>query len=230
MPKTLADIITATRERLDEPTAARWSDTEIRRWTNQGARDMCRESECLQTSGTVNAVVGQATYTLPTSMTRVHHVTYTPTGGHRIPLDFKDFNHFDRIGWNPDTRSTPQIFALWDCPPTLQLVVYPTPSTTGVFTIYYYKLPTELAVNGDDDAEDLNIPEGWDDAVLDYVEMMARRKDGDAKWQECKALYEEKLDELKRLTRRFSDQPGSFSPNMPSLGGIDSWLYSGEDW
>lgn len=233
MPKTLTQMLTSVRERLDEATEARWTDTELRRWVNEGALDMCRETECLQTTGTVAAVVGQATYTLPTSMTRVHHVTYTPTGAQRIPLDYMDFNHFDRIGWNPDTQATPQLWTLWTITvlnvPSRQLVIYPTPSIGGTFTIYYYAMPSELAVDGSDDADNVNIPEGWHDAVLDYVEMMARRKDGDAKWQECKALYEEKLGELTRLTRRFTDQAGSLSPNIPRYSSYDPWFY-GEEW
>lgn len=228
MSKTQAQLLTAARERLNEPTQTHYLDTELRRWINDGAKDLCRRTEILQTRSTITAVVGTREYTLPTNVIRVYRATYTPTGSSQpvYPLEYRDFNNMDAIWWTQQavTSSTPHLFTMWGYPPALKLIVYPIPSVAGTIEMFYYALPTELATDTSQVAFTLGIPEGWDDPVVDYVEYMALRKDRDPRWQEAKALYEEHVATLYDLSRRWSDQAGMVTPETPFL---PAWLYEG---
>ena len=52
MARTLALLRGDVRSRLNEATAAFWSDAELTRWINEGASDVARRTESLRTRST----------------------------------------------------------------------------------------------------------------------------------------------------------------------------------
>lgn len=228
MSKTQSALITAVRERLNEPTANHYTDPELRRWINDGAKDLCRRTEILQTRREIPVESGTREYTLPDDVIRVYRATYTPDGSNQsvYPLEYRDFNNMDAVWWTQQavTSSTPHLFTMWGYPPALKLILYPIPSEAGTVELFYYSLPAELATDGTAADTALGIPEGWDDPVVDFAEYMALRKDRDPRWQEAKALYEEHVATLYDLSRRWSDQAGMITPDAPML---PAWLYEG---
>lgn len=218
---TLTTALTSVRELLDEPTARAWSDTELTRWINEACRDMCRTTEVLQTKADISITAGTQEYTAPTDAVRIYRAEYTRTGESTIyPLEYRDFNAVDAVAWTQRaiTQSTPFLFTMWGVVPSLKITLYPKPSSAGTLTVYYYRLPT--AVSGGSDT--LDIPQGWEDAVYAYVEYRALRRDRDPRWQEAKAEYDEKVQNLYTLSRRLTDQAGVVTPYQAV--GLPTWL------
>lgn len=235
MPVTLQQLIDQTRSQLDETVSGGrfWTDTELTRWINEGCRDIARRAEVIQSfSQTIPAIAGVNKYPLPANVIRIHRIEFVPAGQLQVyPLKASNHNEMDQVwGINQTTPSSyPSYFVIWgtpgmvmDSPLTLQ--VYPSPSQSGTFNIYYYRHPYRfVSAAAPELAKQAEIPEGWDDLVVLFCEYQARRKDRDPTWQEAKSLYEERLGEMIDVTRQWHDQAQAFS----TMGGaVPSWLYS----
>ena len=116
------------------------------------------------------------------------------------------------------------MFTLWGYPPQLKIVLYPKPGLAGTLTVYYYKVPDDLATDGSAASTTLSVPNGWEDLVYEYVTYLALRRDRDPRWQEAKAAYDEKLTAMLDLTTRWSDQSGSITPSGLM---VPDWLING---
>lgn len=224
---TMTELLEQTRSRLDEASAGFWTESQLRIWIMEGARDIARRAEVLQTTGTVAGVAGTQTYTCPTDVIRVYRAEWKNTGDTFVyPLDYQDYNNMDQVWWTGKTQGTnvPSFFTFWGYPPTLSVTLYPTPSQAGTLTLYYYKMPTPISSTGSGDASTVETPMGWEDLITLYCEYNALRKDASNRWSEAKTIYEEKLDEMIQVTRRWSDQSGMIvSAANPS---IPSWIYT----
>lgn len=226
---TQAAVLNDVRSRLDEAVPRFWDDAELLTWINEAARDIARRAEVLQATSTISVTAGDAQYTMPTDMIRVYRVIWTATGStdQQVPLQYEDFNALDSAGWTwTNAQGWPSVFTLWGYPPTLEVVLYPQPSVNGTLTVYYYKMPTDLAVDGSAASSTVPVPSGWEDLVVTYCEMIARRKDADPKWTEAKATYEQGVAMMVDRTRRWTDQAGAIQHNNTWL---PAWLYD-PDW
>lgn len=225
MPRTLGQLLSDVRNRLDEQSARMWGSPELRGWILEGARDVARRAEILLQSSTIAVTSGTQQYTGPTDAVRIYRVEWQPTGQSTIyPLEYYDFASMDEL-WGPNqiiTQAYPIAYTMWGFPPSLKIILYPSPSSNGQLNVYYYRLPADLATDGSADNTNVDVPEGWWDLIPKYCEFVAMRKDGDQRWQDARALYEAQLDGLIEHSRRWTDQAGSFSfaDRM-----IPAWLY-----
>lgn len=211
MTQTQSNLLQMVRDRLDEQTESSWLDTELRRWINQGAREVARRTETLQTTSTIAMSSGVQQYTAPTDVIRIYRVEYLDTSSIVYPLEYRDFNTMDGVWWSSQLTASgrPMLWTAWGFPPTLKIILYPTPDTSATnIKVYYYKLPTVIAEDGSNPNTTLDIPNGWEDLLVDYVEYNALRKDRDPRWQEAKALFEQHVTEMYEMTRRWTDQAG----------------------
>lgn len=223
MTLVLADAVAAVRERLNEYNQGQWQDVELVRWINEGCRDVTRRSECLFDEATIVITGGIQEYTLPSNMLRVYAVDYNRSGdGQRYPLEYIDFNAAPEIWGLSQTvnQGTPSYFTSWGTPPAAKLILYPTPASSGSCRVKFYRVSLDAATSDDL----LDMPEGWVDIVLDYVEFRALRKDRDPFWTDAKQMYEANLDNLITLSRRFVDASGQVTPSNP---GYIPWLHGG---
>lgn len=213
--KTLLDLRTDVRNRLAETTASQWTDDMLMRWINEGLQDVARRTETIQDYDDITATVALQTYTLPTTIIRVHRVEWRPTSGNPNKMEFRDFNNMDSVWWGSQTtaQSTPVLFTMWGFPPNLKMIVYPSPASAGSFRVYHYRLPSQLTT----DTQIAEIPEGWTDLVVSYCEYMALRRDRDPRWQEAKQLYEQSIDNMYELTRRWTDEAGMIDTDGPGF-------------
>lgn len=225
---TLTQFRTLITNHLEIPATRPYSSTEMNRWINECARDIARKCENLQDRDTIVAVAGTQEYAVASDVLRVFRVEYVETGLTQVHvLEYRDFNSLDSI-WGisqVDTQSTPRYYTLIGYPPNLKIVVYPKPAAAGAFKLFMYRLPAEATADGDT----VDIPTGWDDMVLAYAEMMVMRKKGDQRWVEAKQMYDEKLDNLFTLTRRYTDQGGSTFGDGTGTA-LPAWLVAGDDW
>lgn len=222
---TLSELRTRVRDALDEDTARFWTDAQLNRWINDGAHDVARRSEVLQDTDDVTASSGTQEYTLTNDVLRVYRVEWQPgdSTANRYALEYRDFNSMDAIWWSQQKSSTgyPYWYTLWGYPPQLKLIVYPTPSEDGHLFVHHYRLPADMS----DDGDDVELPIGWDEIIINYVEYVALRKDADPRWREAKEIYEEKLGQLVDVSRRWSDQADAIQVGASQ---VPHWLYA--DW
>lgn len=204
--ETLLELRTSVRDRLAESIASQWLDPMLNRWINEGLQDVARRTETLQDWTDIAATVGLQQYTLPSNIIRVYRTEWRPTSGQVNVMEYRDFNNMDSVWWGSQTtaQSTPVLFTMWGFPPTLKMIVYPSPASAGSFRVYHYRLPAVLA----SDTAIAEIPEGWTDLVVSYCEYMALRRDRDPRWQEAKSLYEQSVEQMLDMTRRWTDQAG----------------------
>lgn len=227
---TQGEVLADVRSRLDESTGRQWTDEELLRWINDGLRDVARRAEVLQSVEDISAVQSTQQYDMPERTIRVHRVEWRPEGSTQVyPLIYQDFHNMDSV-WVASQETSigyPLYYTMWGYPPSLKIVLYPTPSMNGVVKVYFYTLPTPLATDGSDADTDLDLPTGWEDLIALYCEYVAFRKDADPRWQESKSLYEESLGDLMDVTRRWTDQSGSIATET---GLLPQWLYGGQAW
>lgn len=235
MSITQANALLAIRARLDEPTSQYWTETDLRRWINEIALDMARRTESLRGTYDQPAVAGTAAYTpaftSTTNMYRIYGIDFIPTGQTlTYPLEYRDRQGATEVwGIMQDTQGIPAIWTSWGAPPSLSIQVYPSPSIAGTLRLYYYRLPTQLAITDNSDASDvLDIVDGWEDVLVDGVEYKAKRRDGDSTWTEAKQEYEQHLEAMMEATTRFTEAAGQIT--TPNGGYIPTWLYGGGDW
>lgn len=224
---TQAEFIRKSRVRVDELTSRAYDDRDFREWINEGARDIARKTEALEDREDITLIVGTAEYTLPDSVIRVHRVECTPTGEDTTAVEYVDVKDMDSFGWRQRTmrQDRPYVYSIWGSGRTLKLITFPVPATAGALTVWYYRTPIALSETTlDDMAEHVEIPQSWDDILLDYIEYRALRKDRDPRWQEAKALYDEHCAEMFDNTRRWVDQGGMILPNGSHL---PVWLTEG---
>jgi len=232
MPTTLGSALDSIRARLGEPTASYWGQEDLRRWCNEILKDMARRTECLRGIYDEPATAGTTDYTPEftdtTNVYRVYRVEFIPDGQTNIyPLEFRDPNACDEV-WGlsqQQTQGIPAIWTSWGTPPSFTLKTFPGPSLDGVLRLWYYRLPTSLAIDGTADASPLDLVEGWDDVLTDGVEYKALRRDSDPRWQEAKQEYEEHLEAMAEATIRFTDAAGMVATNSGTF--IPEWLYGG---
>lgn len=227
--RTLGQLVTNLRDRLDEATASFWTNPQLEKWLMDGARDIARQAECLQAKATIAVTGATQEYTAPTDMVRIYRAEYKRTGDSQIyPLTFRDYNNMDEIWYSSKTihQSTPAYYTMWGYPPAVTISLYPTPAVSGSMYIYYYRLPADLATDGSADSSVVDVPVGWEDLIVDYAEYCALRKDNDAQWKDAKGLYEEKLADIVATTQRWTDQEGMIVSDS-GVGVTPYWLYGG---
>lgn len=234
---TLADLITDVRSHLDESVIGYWGNDELARWVWEAARDIARRTEWNQKIARLDIEADRQAYTLPDDMFRLYRVEFRQSSSYSYPLDIVDFHNMDEL-WITGREvagSQPYACAIWGAPgardghaAARQLYLYPTPSTayTDGLIFYYYACPPKVDTN--DFNTYVELPSGWEDLVPLYVEVVARRKESrDSRWREAFELYEMRIAELMKTTRRWSDQQET-SVGGSGFGGLPGWLVG--DW
>jgi len=233
MPSTVAlsSLLTRLQDSLDD-TATFWSQSILTSWLNEGAADIAKRAECLLATQSYNVAANTPQYTAPVDMVRIHRIEYFYSANDVWPLTYKVPMSMDQI-WSgnraqPSTR--PRYYTVWGVTPGATITLFPQPSQSTssgfpTFNVWYYRLP--VAMSSPTDL--LDLPQGWDNLPILYAEFRALRKDKDKSWQDAKALYDEQLSEMVRLTRWQVDQSGS-DAGEGAVVGYPAWLVSGDEY
>jgi len=227
---TQSQLLSDIRSRLDEPAAQFYTDPELRRWINQGARDIARRTETLQTTALIALTPGQQQYSAPADTLRLYRLEYIDNSNRSSVLEYRDYNNSDSVWWTTQltAMSTPAMWTAWGYPPNLKLVLYPIPNVPSTnIKVFYYQSPAELPVDGSTPNATVPIPTGRDELIVDFAEYMALRKARDGRWQEAKSLYDDKVASMIDQTRRWSDQAGTWDSDSP--GPLHPYVWD-EGW
>ncbi len=222
MAPTLASVRRDLRVALGERTARRWQDVDLDRYINLGCSDIAK-LEVLQATATIAVAANAGEVTAPSNCIRVHRVDFQATGSdHSVNLDYKDFHNNQAVQWTTNSSGMPSFFTAWGTPGAVKIKLYPMAGFAGNLFLHYYKLPDVAA----EETDVLDIPAGWDQAVISHAEYLALRADRDPRWQEAHAQYTELLGAMHDLTRRHTDQAGE----IVGTDGEPFWLYDMGDY
>lgn len=196
---TATIILAEVRDMLDEATAAQWTDVQLRKWINEGNRDLARSTRHIKESVTIETTAGTGSYAAPVTTLSIEHAWYHDVPGERhIPLSPQHMENLDPIrGYNWEREGTPMFFSTQGFAPSLTVLIHPVPQVSDdELILYVARLPAALATDGTDDSDTIEIPDAWYDALADYCEFKALRRDRDPRWQEAFQMYTAKRDAL----------------------------------
>jgi hypothetical protein len=217
MAKLVGEVLREARARLHEPTPARWENDDLRAWLNEAQREIATRFKWYRKNGTVSAVAGTQTYSLPSDCLFPYQITYAQTGtGQAIPLEFTDRRNVAAEAYTQLTsaRGVPTNYWTEGYPgtTTFKLSVFPTPTTSADFRVDYYGVPADWSVTGSDDDDNILVPNGYESLVVDFIAFHAKLSDGDADWQQYKALYEQNLAGFEETMTNMVANVGQISP------------------
>lgn len=199
MSMTVKNIIDAVRERLDEVQASQWTDLSLKRWLNEGLRDLGRKTKHIKDTTTFTTVAGQAEYTLAAGILEVEMAFYATGDGRQVNLTARSFAGMNAVWgqYRDQAGGDPAMFTLWGVPPNLKFRLFPAPGSSGkTVTVYVSRLPATITEDNTIDLTVVDLPDAWVDLMKDYVEYCAKRKDGNPAWQEAQGLYNQHLDDM----------------------------------
>lgn len=228
MPVTVATAVTSLRERLDESVAAQWSDVQLRRWLNEGIRDIARRTRHYRDTAEVAVTAGTGEYTVDADIMHIYHAYFQPDGDSRqIPLEPRAWEAMNNIWWDQQDQQAgyPCLFTTYGYSPALKIKLYPVPSVDGDITLHIARLPEELDVTSG--TGNIDAPTAWLEVAYDYAEYMALRKDRDPRWQESMQMYQEKVQGMIDMQDHLN-APGEFV--QAGAGMYPSWLIDGNGY
>ncbi len=211
----MTSAITEVRALLDEASPAMWTNAQLQSWINQGCQDVARRAETLLQEVNINVTPEVQSYPFPADFLNAHRAEFTLTGTDQtFNLDYRGINTMDEI-WgilHSLPAAWPQYFTIrGNTALGLYLMMYPSPGSTGVLTVYYYR----AAVAVSNVADNIDVQPGWEDIVFDYAIYKAKRKSQDPSWQEAFQLYNGNLQQMIDKTRNFTDLGESVTSGTP---------------
>jgi hypothetical protein len=222
----VSELLTLVRDTLDESSASQWTDAMLVRWLNEAGRDLARSTRHLKGNETVVIADGTSEYPLGAHVIAVEHAYYLPGGGddRSIPLNPRHYEGMDQVWgqWQNQESTYPQWYTVVGMSPAAILKLYPVPSAAANVTLLVSKLPTAMADNPVVPGATADVPALWYDALADYCEYKALRRDRDQRWQEAFELYGQKRDALIHNVD-FLAQNREVVPT-PTAGYMDAWL------
>lgn len=220
---TIAELVSEVRDLLDEPSAAQWTDPQLRKWLNEANRDLARFTRHYKSNDTVPTVSGQAEYTMDANIIAVEQAWYDD-GSRQLPLAGRHYENMDQVWGDRQgyTGAFPAYYATWGYSPNLKLRLYPVPSSSlhniKLLTVIY---PTAMPLTGSGSTT-VDVPGAWYDALADYCAFRALQRDREPRWQEYRQLYLEKRDDM--LTLGDYDNVNREVVADPNVGYLPRWL------
>jgi len=214
----VSDVVVGVRDRLNESTAAAWTDTQIKRWANESLRDLARTTKHIMDTTTFNTVSGTGKYTLAATIIEVDEVWVAPGDGRLIPLTGKNPSSMNNIwgSWQNQVGGDPLMFSLWGVPPTMQIQLFPVPSVTGmVVTVNHRRTAAKIVESNSVDNTAIDFPEVWVDLLKDYAEFRAQKADGQMIWKDAYQIYLANRDSL--LADDYSDDTDTVNVDPYSM-------------
>lgn len=146
----VGEIGTRVKRTFGDESGVQLTDDDLYRYINDGTRQLILQNEeLLQTLGTMSAVLGQQTYTLPVDLLILKSVSYKiPNQDTFYRLNGMSFNDFHEYveGWdstNSLAKGAPVAFMRYGD----QISLFPIPDVAGVnnIKIYYNRKPVDVA-------------------------------------------------------------------------------------
>lgn len=193
MATTVTAAVAAMRRLLDEPTASQWTDEDIRRYLNEGIRDIGRRTRLHTDTNTIDVTADDGEYTLDSDILAIEHLLWkADADSDKHLLEARGFKTL--APYINESASDPYFYTTYGHPPVLKITLYPTPNRDGTLYVYGPVLPS-LDVSGG--TGNVDVAEAWLEAAYDYAAYMCHRKDKDMEaMQYSFAAYMDKVNSM----------------------------------
>lgn len=187
---TGAQIIQRVRKELNDPTGVRWKDAELVTWLNDSQREIVIVRP--DSSVAVRSIALTANTTLqqlPADGLRLIDIIRNmgPTGdvpGAPIRLIEREQLDLLRASWHSDPATASVKNYCYDGRVPKHFYVYPRPATAFMIEAHFGVVPAIVTMVGVDNAvanSVISLDDVYATAMVDYVMMRCRAKDGDAR-------------------------------------------------
>ena len=197
---------------------------DLNTWINEGAREIARRAEVLETLDAIAWPANQQQAVLPINVARVHRVEFVDASGlDTYVVQTVSLQELDQV-WgvlHTSQATYPSYAYMYGFTPNLTINIFPVPAQNGTLNVYYFRFPAAMV----NDADLLECPNGWEDLVSLYVESLCQRKDRDQIWSTTRQLFETQLENMIDKTRNWHDQAGMITVGVRQ---VPSWLYDFE--
>lgn len=216
MALTVADIVTRVGDILHDADHTRWPADEIKRYLNDGRREMCvLRPDIYATTSTLTLSTGPK-QAIPSDGVRLIDVVCNMAGdtrGSSPRIVERELLDAHLPNWQTKTASTAVKHFMYDERNPEVFYVYPPAASGAKLEIVYSQLPTDVS----SDSTQLTVEEAHTGALVDYICYRALSKDADfaANLQRAAAHYQQFMSQLG------FGKKGTYvhSPNTSNVGG-----------
>lgn len=170
--KTVDNLAKAVRRQFGDESGVQITDEDIIRWTNNGQDEVVGKNKVLKGKALIDAVPGQADYTLPEvdiAAIESIHFNNVPIRGVPYPELESIMQEYSSVA--STQTGQPAIWYEWAGTVTF----WPAPSTSDKITLLYTKAPTQVTTLSDT----LSIPDKYFNTLVQYVLAQAYEMDED---------------------------------------------------
>lgn len=195
----VSEIATRVKRTFGDENGAQISSADIYRWINDAMRDIAINNNVLQVSATLATTANTPSLSIPAGILKMHSVRWLG-----IPLQGLSVQEADELIAGPGYSAaqgypvgTPTHYWLF----AGKINLYPAPVADGTtdLVLYYTKVPTEVAADGDTP----ELPVQYHNRLVEYCVAMAQEIDGNLE------AYQMKMSQ--------------FSSNVNDLKSVDDW-------
>jgi hypothetical protein len=222
---TVLELVTEVRDIIDEPTAAQWSDAQLKKWIDEGNRDIARLSHHYKSTDILTLTMDVSEYTLPADILAIEHVYYDDLAGTKMPLVARHYEQMDGIwGGRQDWGGLwPSYFTTWGHQPTLKLIIWPVPQVTGHLAHLLMSI-TPAPMQSLSDSSQVEVPGAWYDMLADYCSYKALLRDGNPAMDRFLAAYTGKRDALLHNNEYLNVAREMVPDPVSRFGYVPAWL------
>ena len=176
------DQQTRVRDLLNESSAGYYTDAEIKRWLNDGERDVAIKGLCIESINSKSTVAN--TRTIATPYNKVLYIEYIPGSGTPIGLIKISPIHVGHVAVN---GITPQYWFTWG----KKIGIEPIPTAVYTLNVYASILPT---IEMSDTTDEPQIPTAFQLLPVRFAFIRGLLKSG--KFQKAAQIYQSYISEL----------------------------------
>lgn len=191
---TLAELKQTFLEEIGERDHTRFTESMVKRWLNEGAREFATRSECIQKSSTLS--ISDRSTTLPADVVKVVGLKLYNGGRYTTCYRGYDGDVEEELG-----TGIPQVYVIWND----KLVVTPSPSETYTGTLRYIAYPTPMSADSD---SPVGIPEIFQNALVLYAVAKA-------------FVFDEKADKATYYRKEFDQQVMALAMDVTNRKGLE---------
>jgi hypothetical protein len=169
----VAEVKSRVMRTFGDESGAQVTSEDIIRWINDGQMEIARSNHLLEQKATADVILGQDSYAYPVDTLEIWALRYDNYKIRVLSMEQADeyiTNFEDSKNYQ---QGIPQVYWAWE--DTLYLYPVPDRSITAGLTIYYSKVPQQVA--GDADVPEL--PLKYHPRIVDYCLKQAYELDED---------------------------------------------------
>lgn len=215
----VSDIVRRVRESAGDIAVLQFSNATLVDWVNDAVRECVIENSLLQARATSSTVIGQADYTLPSDIFKIHSVWVDGYKLETLTLEqWEERNAGDQGVTTP--TGAPFLCYIY----AGVLTIWPTPDVVKTMAINYTKLPaavvyTEPGGTPTYTPSTLSIPETFHNRVVTYcLAQVALQDDDYAKYQALMSEFRTGVIDLKHVKDQEEDLYPFMSVSSRDMG------------